>query len=610
MNMGRGMGTQLGDALKALGLGASKQGKPGALASTEPAPGGDAAVEAASGAAQPSWQVGVKKLAAPAPHGPPRNASPNPSGGRRPSRRGGMASPMAGASRRTPAIAAAPLPAAKPPPQTTRLHRVGDFHPNPLFIDDPSDGADLPMQSHDGIARQLTDSPENETDLVIGLDFGTSATKVVIRDAFAATSVFPVQFDPERQGVDGHLIPSRVFRTGGVYSLNQGTHRIANLKLSLLACQAVSPVTEFRDCCAFLALVIRRARGWFLSTHRDIYSRHQLNWRLNLGLAARSYQDDRTVRLFRRLAWAASNLADDRTATEITTENVEEYRLLSLEVMGNEDSEGFPFNWKDVDAVPEVSAQLQGFMSSARWDWQSRPVMMLVDIGAGSVDSALFHVRVPESGPGVLTFYASRVEQNGVMNLHRARVDWLRGLLPEGSEHAAAKACLEAIAIPTDRRRPIPESVDDYLSGYTIELHGRSIDQEFWQTRYRMQVAGSISDAKLQKGIPLSQLTNVPLLLCGGGSRMSYFRQIGEAINQTEGWLVSVETMRLPVPAELAEIGWHADDFDRLSVAYGLSLSGQEDTTLGRIVRAIEVPDAVVEQTANRGDAFVSKDQM
>jgi hypothetical protein len=257
-----------------------------------------------------------------------------------------------------------------------------------------------------------------------------------------------------------------------------------------------------------------------------------------------------------------------------------------------------------------VSAQLQGFMSSARWDWQSRPVMMLVDIGAGTVDAALFHVRVPDSGPGVLTFYASRVEQNGVMNLHRSRVDWLRGSLPDGSEHADAKVCLEAIAIPTDRRRPIPESVNDYLPGYTVELHGLSIDQEFWRTRYRMQIAGTISDARLRKGIPLSQLTGVPLLLCGGGSRMSYYRQIGEAINQTPGWLVSVETMRLPVPAEFAETGWHADDFDRLSVAYGLSLSGQEDTTLGRIVRAIEVPDAIMGKTPDRGDAFVSKDQM
>lgn len=499
---------------------------------------------------------------------------------------------------------------AQPGRPESRLRLVGEFRPNPLFVDDPAELSRLPALKHDGIARQLAVSPDNETDLVIGLDFGTSATKVVIRDAFAATSVFPVQFDPDRPGIDGYLVPSRVYRTGQVYSLGEGTSRISDLKLALLACPARTPVTEFNDCCAFLALVIRRARGWFLSRHRDIYRRHALNWRLNLGLAARSYQDDATVTTFRRLAWAAANLAADERAETITSERVEQYRQLSLLVVKEGSADGFQFGWNDVDAVPEVSAQLQGFMSSARWNWQARPVMMLVDVGAGTVDSALFHVRVPPTGPGVLTFYASRVEPNGVMNLHRQRVGWLQQLLPQGAEHIAAGEYLASIARPTDRLRPVPDAVGDYVPGYAIELQGRSVDYEFWTDRYRRQIAGSINDAKVDKGIPASQLESIPLLLCGGGSRMGFYRRIGEAINRTPGWHVSVDEMRLPVPQDLADGGWHADDFDRLSVAYGLSLSGQGETTLGRIVRSIEVPDVRPYQRQDRDDLFVSKDQM
>jgi hypothetical protein len=487
---------------------------------------------------------------------------------------------------------------------------VNSFRPHPLFQDDPVDDAALPALAHNGVSRQITSDPDNASDLVIGLDFGTSATKVVIRDPFAAIGVFPARLNSARTGIDAFLLPSRVFRTGDAYSLTQGTHRITDLKLALLGCKAKSPVTEFNDCCAFLALVIRRARGWLLSEHKDIYGRHALAWRLNLGLAARSYQDSETVTLFRRLAWAAANLAADPEAESVTVQKADRYRLASLSASSGKVTEQFEFAWCDVDAVPEVSAQLQGFMSSARWDWRSRPVMMLVDVGAGTVDTALFHVRVPEDGQGVLTFYASRVESNGAMNLHRARVDWLQALVPVGSEHATAADYLLSIAKPTDRLRPIPESVSDYLPGYEIELEGKSVDDEFSTKRYRSQVAGSINDAKVGKGIPASQLARVPLLLCGGGSRMKFYGGIGDAINGTAGWHVSVEVMRLPVPQDLVDTGWHADDFDRLSVAYGLSLAGNGETTLGRIVRAIEVPDVQSHRPLRREDNFVSKDHM
>ena len=284
--------------------------------------------------------------------------------------------------------------------------------------------------------------------------------------------------------------------------------------------------------------------------------------------------------------------------------------MASISVAADKRESRNEFAWDDVDAVPEVSAQLQGFMSSARWDWRSRPVMMLVDVGAGTVDSALFHVHVPRDGEGVLTFYSSRVEPNGAMNLHRARVEWLQALLPQGEEHADANDYLVSIGRPTDRLRPIPESVREYLGGYEIELVGTGIDDQFRTGRYRTQVAGSINDAKVGKGIPLSQLTRVPLLLCGGGSRMQFYGNIGDAINGTRGWDVSVEPMRLPVPQDLIDSGWHADDFDRLSVAYGLSLAGNGETTLGKIVRAIDVPDARAYVPPVREDSYISKDQM
>lgn len=499
------------------------------------------------------------------------------------------------------------------PKPVSRLIRTGTFHAHPLFVGDAEDDCVLPELGFLGAERQLTEYPDNETDMIIGLDFGTSATKVVIRDLFAAMGTFPVPLNGDRPGIEGYLLPSRVFRSGGVYSLTGGQHRIGNLKLRLLESEAGSPVDEFNDCCAFLALVIRRARAWLFTEHHDVYARHELNWRVNLGLAARSYEEEKTVSLFRRLAWAAANVAADRAAEQVTVEVVDRYRRQSLQALSEDCGDAgndVAFAMSAVDAVPEVSAQLHGFMESARWDWAARPVMMLVDVGAGTVDSALFHVRVSEKGKGTLTFWSSKVEQNGVMNLHRDRVKWLRSLLPEADKHDEARSYLAAIEKPTDRLRPIPGSVHEYLPGYSVEAEGKDADEMFRKAKYRAQIVGSISDARGNKGIRVTQLQGIPLLLCGGGSRMEFYAQTDTMINDTPGRLESVELTRLPVPQDLVDLGWHAEDFDRISVAYGLSLSGEGDNSLGKIVRALDVPNRRAYQTAESENRFVSKDQM
>ena len=494
-----------------------------------------------------------------------------------------------------------------------RLVRDGDFRPHALFdVDGADDGIKVDL-TIEGINHQMSDDPDNESDMTMGLDFGTSSTKVVIRDRLADPGVFPVKLVGNAGGNDGCLLPSRVYKSGDVYSLTAGGKAITDLKLGLLACKSPRPVNEFNDCCAFLALVIRQARGWLFTEHRSIYARHKLNWRVNLGLAARSYHDEAKVDLFKRLAWAAANLAGDSNASEITLNVVDEYRRKAWEVVGGghefESAESL-VDVDQVDVVPEVSAQLHGFMMSANWDWSNRPIMMLVDIGAGTVDAALFHVRKPPSGSGVLTFYSTRVGTNGVMNLHRERVDWLKGMLPDDADSGTAREYLARITSGTDRLRAIPARVDDYLPGYRLEMDGDGVDQKFWGERYRAQVVGSIQDAKTIKGIRSGQLERVPLLLCGGGSRMKFFAHIDEAINRTQGWTLSVEKTMLPVPRELADIGWHAEQYDRISVAYGLSFSGDGDASLGRIVRAIDVPDVPPRTTTEREDRYVSKDQM
>lgn len=493
------------------------------------------------------------------------------------------------------------------------LIKEGVFCPHPLF-DEGMDGAGVLADfTLEGIRRQLASKPEDATDLTIGLDFGTSSTKVVIRDAFASPGVFPVRLAGKGTDSEAYLLPSRVYKCGDVYSLSKTGTPVVDLKLRLLTCNVARPVTQFNDCCAFLALVIRQSRGWLFTEHRDAYARHELNWRVNLGIAARSYQEADKVDLFRRLAWAAANLACDSEASTITVDAVDKYRKLAWDVIGGAGASSgseWPIAVSEIDVVPEVSAQLHGFMLSANWDWGSRPIMMLVDVGAGTVDTALFHVRPQNKERGTLTFYASRVEPNGVMNLHRDRVAWLQRMLPSGAEHQLAREYLDRIGNATDMLRPIPSGCGEYLSGYRLSAPGDDVDRKFHDDRYRRQVVGSIHEARTRKGIDSGQLDRVPVLLCGGGSRMQMFAGIAETINQIKEWTFHVEKAPLPVPPELVDLGWHSDDYDRISVAYGLSFSGDDKNSLGKIVRAIEVPDVPRRTTVDRDDWYVSKDQM
>lgn len=600
------MGDQLRDALqaarrKAADAGAPSRVEPGtdARAAAPARQAMDSGVPPVSGKGHASWPDG----GAPKPVGPVRAAT----GGlrREASRQGPRGHPPVEAKLRRQTAA----------PQRPALELVmeGRFHPHPLFVEDAGGGRALRIFDNAGMRPNLVGDgiPDNETDLIIGLDFGTSSTKVIIRDAQSAAAVLPVRLDPNAEGSAACLLPSRVFRTGNTYSLLTGQRQIRDLKLALLNAPADARDGAFDDCCAFLALVIRHSRGWLFTEHRRTYQRHLLNWRLNLGLAARSYQDTALVGLFRELAWAAANLAADPEAQVITAGRVAHWRGRAGEAFRHARAEPIPdveFQPGDVDAIPEVGAQIQGFMVAARWDWRNRPVIALVDVGAGTVDAAIFHVRSDGDAPATLTFYATRVEPNGVMNLHRERVGWLRGLPPRNLP-VEVRNHLDRIDRPTDRLRPLPEHVVDYLPGFSLVGEGATVDKNFQTGRYRRQVAGTLNEAKMGKGLPVSQMKDIPLLLSGGGSRMGLYADIARHINGTRGWGVSVDPMRLPVPKDIAESGWRGEDFDRLSVAYGLSLADQGNRTIGEIVRSVDVPPLEPRAAGIDTDGrFISKD--
>ncbi|MFO1465370.1 MAG: hypothetical protein U1F35_02835 [Steroidobacteraceae bacterium] len=459
------------------------------------------------------------------------------------------------------------------------------------------------------MARQLASEPSNAADLVLGLDFGTSRVKAVIRDATAGRT-YLVQFSGE--GDEPYFLPAMIYRSGAVYSLDQGDDEISDLKLKLLACKATIPVEEFDDACAFLALAIRHCRGWFLDRYASLYRQHQLSWTLNVGLPARSYEDERMVASFRRLAWAAANLASDTEKPVVRSDDVHLYRQLALDVYrtGIRQAEigSFEFQPDDVDVVPEIAAEVHGFIASSRWDFMTRPYMALMDIGAGTIDTAFFCVMKGDDGKARFIFYSSDVRPLGVVNLHRTRLAWIREVMKEdGVGRLEVETYLNRLAADTYRFRRIPESVNDYVPGleYVASAAHPLIDDEFFTQRVLEQLGACIRQGKVDQRFRAPTLAGMRCFVCGGGSRMKYYRRTPDEINRNWAGGPSLETEELPLPDRFEAPNLAAHEFDRVSVAYGLSTP-----SLGTIIRPQDIPPMPPSFRTGFQDRFVDKDMV
>ena len=87
---------------------------------------------------------------------------------------------------------------------------------------------------------------------------------------------------------------------------------------------------------------------------------------------------------------------------------------------------------------------------------------------------------------------------------------------------------------------------------------------------------------------------------------MNYFSRLVRRINDNPNcsW-ASLRQLPLEVPRELVAPGLKSSEYDRLSVAFGLSF-----LKLGSYVRSQDIPDLPRESAPDYYDRFISKDQV
>lgn len=439
-------------------------------------------------------------------------------------------------------------------------------------------------------------------EMALGLDFGTSSVKIVIGD-LASDKAYAVPFFVAK-GIDAYLLPSRVFESSPgpesgretSFNLLSGDLAFRDLKLSLLA-EHDSEARQV-EVIAFLALAIQRARAWFFEEHKSIYKRVKCLWQLRIGLPAATALDNKFVPLLEnilRAAWQSAGLQG-----EICRPAVQEIRKLGLTQEPSGDD-------PEVRVIPEMAAQIFGFVVSTSFDVKAANRYLMVDVGAGTVDSSLFKVVPGRGGQWNFEFYTAVVQPYGVSNLHAHRVNWWLSKF-EGVEAAGDLAReLKATQFSTDLGNSVPAHSRGYFSG--VHFDGQAPDDpdsDFFDKKLLAQVQGStLWRAWKDNYLSKNQLTKTPMFLCGGGARGDFYMRLEKNLTHLSSypWL-SAEPWQLNKPLDLVADGVHPKDFDRLSVAYGLS-----KVNVGQITQAMPVPMVPIEKQESFTDRYIDKDQ-
>lgn len=394
----------------------------------------------------------------------------------------------------------------------------------------------------------------NPCDVIIGLDFGTACTKVVVRtpDHFG-NACFLVPFGTFGHPTNEHLLPTHLTLSNNHYTLSTAGEAADYSDLKMRLIESLSSFGEdeaIDNAIAYLALVFRYVRTWFMQEKCGTYGEFQLIWQINVGIPSASAECDDLCRLYQKTVYTAwrFSLYDG----EITYPGLLKVR----ELMHSEDSADFQ---ELITVFPEVAAEVTGYTQS---DLRQEGLHLLIDIGAGTLDVCGFNVH-RSNGDNLLPLFSTSVERQGVCVLHETRRNTMEACLKSTFSQIMPEP---ATPLTGDNSSYIPERKQ-------CEKALDSAETEFFRS-CAAQVYGVVRQLRTSMD-PRSDRWNsyLPVFLCGGGSTMPQYQAIAEGLSS---WLRSnvgncqAKLLELPYPAQL-QGNIKSNEYHRFAVACGLS---------------------------------------
>ena len=268
--------------------------------------------------------------------------------------------------------------------------------------------------------ERADDPKEDGPEIIIGLDFGTSTVKAVIKFR-TQQKLCPVKFldyDDVRQ----YLLPTKFYiHTDSSASLFPPGREVVNIKNSLL--QSPADTSAQREASAFLSLVLKQIRNFVYLRFPTQIKGVKLYWSANMGIPFEELHDIH-VGIWTRVLAAAWELSFEKLISLNEAD-----RILQSICFSEHSRTGWECqDGTEVAIFPEISAALYAFAEKIK-DRDNNIIYGVVDVGAGTVDAGVFEFHKGRNGRFNTTILDSKVKMIGTSVCHRNRVHfWLNVL--------------------------------------------------------------------------------------------------------------------------------------------------------------------------------------
>lgn len=416
-----------------------------------------------------------------------------------------------------------------------------------------------------GQETQFSSRNQETCDLVIGLDLGTSCTKVVVQSPYRYAK-WSHAIPLNKNSKEPYLIPTQLF-----YNAVSGdtdvtdfpeARRFQNLKLRFIdkPNQPVCTLTDGDTACirdfsvAFIANILFKTREWIFENCSDMFRQFRIVWHLNMGIPSSNFRKE-YFRLYKTIALAGWNLST--SSKSITLQDASFYYETGSH-NGNDS-----IHPDLVNIIPEVTAEVVNY---ARSESRNSGLHVIVDIGASTLDVAGFEL-YERSGKDNYSLIETQVRRLGAFRCHLARIREMKQLILQ--EYALD----EEFSDPSYR---VHQSLDDYLP--QIELDTFS-ERDFTFRKSVRVCIGKVIKLLHNESDPLAKAweTGLSIFLCGGGQYVDLYKSVIRDIEadwQRPNPKIQFQVTRL----DQRPSNFHGDgaEFHRLAVAYGLSFPKDE----------------------------------
>lgn len=290
--------------------------------------------------------------------------------------------------------------------------------------------------------------PSDDADLFVylGVDMGTSSTKVVARLPFEpGQPCMPIPA-PQHCRSDDHreLWQTVLWMRNSTFSAcpSGDARPLHNLKQAAVRASFSSQtplhsVRLIQATAAYLGYVIRHAKGWLLSNRSSLFRRRNPVWIVQVGLPAKSCDETHLAIAYRRMALAGMHLS--QSSNEITFSD-------AAEMLGRDDVVRASTSNKrsleqGVAVFPEIAAATTSFSKS---NDRANGLYLIVDVGAMTMDVCAFYLSRKQDGD-TYSVFAADVRPLGV----EARHWFLQNGRSDDAFRTQISRCLHEVVIKT-----------------------------------------------------------------------------------------------------------------------------------------------------------------